>query len=238
MITLEIDYREHQLIAVLQHLQVQNIKTNLDVGDIRISYKDTVISIIERKTLQDLYASIKDGRYKEQKERLLDVYHRDKIMYIIEGSIYHNCSNDHIRGAFINTLVRDNIKVINTTSLQETALLLRDMITRMTKHPEKYVNSDTNRTSQQSIAGLQCHTKKSYITPETFATNALAQIPGVSTMMSRNILSNYGNSLRDFMTCASETLIANVKLDSGRRVGDKIAKQIMQFISFSEKQDT
>jgi ERCC4-type nuclease len=233
MIKLEIDYREHQLIAVLHNLRVQIVKTNLDVGDIRISYNDSVICIIERKTLQDLYASIKDGRYKEQKDRLLDVYHRDKIMYIIEGSIYHNHSNDNIRGAFINTLVRDNIKIVNTSDLQETALLLRDMITRMMKHPDKYLHSETNKNNQQNITGIQCHTKKSYITPETFAINALSQIPGVSTSMSRNILSYYENSLKTFIDTATEDVIANIKLDSGRRVGDKTAKQIMEFVSFS-----
>ena len=38
----------------------------------------------ERKTTCDLYSSIRDGRYKEQKCRLLNNYDKRKILYIIE----------------------------------------------------------------------------------------------------------------------------------------------------------
>ena len=42
---------------------------NLNLGDIIIYFKETPIFIIERKTLPDLLASIKDGRYIEQKKK-------------------------------------------------------------------------------------------------------------------------------------------------------------------------
>jgi len=43
---------------------------NLDIGDI-IIYNGSYKLIIERKTINDLVSSIKDGRYREQKMRLL-----------------------------------------------------------------------------------------------------------------------------------------------------------------------
>ena len=46
------------------------IYKNLDLGDIIIEYNDIPLIIIERKTIPDLLASIKDGRYKEQKKRI------------------------------------------------------------------------------------------------------------------------------------------------------------------------
>ena len=44
---------------------------NLDIGDIVFKLEEQIIFIIERKTINDLYCSIKDGRYKEQKNRML-----------------------------------------------------------------------------------------------------------------------------------------------------------------------
>ena len=52
-------------------------KTMLAIGDISIITDDKKdITIIERKTLADLLASIKDGRYEEQSYRLI---HSTKI---------------------------------------------------------------------------------------------------------------------------------------------------------------
>ena len=65
------------------------IKENLPIGDI-IIYTDEgeEIAIIERKTLQDLAASIRDGRYNEQSYRLNNCkLHNHAIYYLIEGDI-------------------------------------------------------------------------------------------------------------------------------------------------------
>ena len=64
-----IDNREKELKDYFKNND--NIKfENLDIGDIVIKDNDKIIMMIERKTLEDLSASIKDGRYKEQKIRL------------------------------------------------------------------------------------------------------------------------------------------------------------------------
>ena len=49
---------------------------NLDIGDYIFKYDDKDILIIERKTIEDYAASIKDGRHREQKQRLLSNYQR------------------------------------------------------------------------------------------------------------------------------------------------------------------
>ena len=76
MINLEIDYREKKLIEQFKNNKNnknnQNyIISNLDIGDIIIKYNEYITYIIERKTISDLCSSILDGRYREQKERLL-----------------------------------------------------------------------------------------------------------------------------------------------------------------------
>ena len=68
----------------------------LPLGDIILhdprqgQQKDIVI--FERKTLADLAASIRDGRYKEQSFRLIETaaasgFHKHNIVYIIEGDL-------------------------------------------------------------------------------------------------------------------------------------------------------
>ena len=76
-----IDNRERDLISILK----PNNTANLDHGDIMITYDSQVFAIFERKTLSDLAASIKDGRYHNQKKALLESYDTNKLYYIIEG---------------------------------------------------------------------------------------------------------------------------------------------------------
>ena len=62
----------------------------LDIGDFVFRCGNETILIIERKTASDLAASIRDGRNREQKARLLHSgISRDRIMYLIEGLSYH-----------------------------------------------------------------------------------------------------------------------------------------------------
>ncbi len=60
------------------------------LGDIIFYYNDEIRYVIERKTICDLYSSIKDGRYKEQKARLFNNYAKNQIIYLLEGSINEN----------------------------------------------------------------------------------------------------------------------------------------------------
>ena len=66
-----IDNRE----SIKKYFIEKNVKyvtfSNLDLGDYLFKYNGEVVAIIERKTIDDMANSIKDGRYREQKSRLL-----------------------------------------------------------------------------------------------------------------------------------------------------------------------
>ena len=64
-----IDSRESDLIALLKTMEFDFKVECLDVGDIEVRDKGTVVYSLERKTMADWEASIIDGRYKEQKHR-------------------------------------------------------------------------------------------------------------------------------------------------------------------------
>ena len=72
-----IDSRERDLYNSLDSIITD--KTNeirienqvLDIGDVYLKSEEKDILLMERKTIPDLLASIKDGRYEEQSHRLI-----------------------------------------------------------------------------------------------------------------------------------------------------------------------
>ena len=104
-----IDTREQDIIKLLENKNIDFKKEQLLVGDIMYKKNDEILYIIERKTIDDLGASIKDGRYKEQKARLLSHYDATKVFYLLEGYIDRskNLDKKSVLGSMINILFRD-----------------------------------------------------------------------------------------------------------------------------------
>jgi len=93
---IRVDNREQELLIHIRELIV-NIPLfkdlevqveNLPLGDIIISNNVEDKVYIERKSINDLAASIKDGRYEEQSYRLNGLnHHNHNIIYLIEGDV-------------------------------------------------------------------------------------------------------------------------------------------------------
>ena len=162
--SLLIDYRESQLKEYFEsydfskdkNLKKVNLKVeNLDLGDIIIKKNEEIILIIERKTLQDLYSSINDGRYKEQKVRLKSNFEDHQIVYIIEDSntkfINKKFNNVQsiIDGAILNSVFRDNIKVLRTKSVDETIIYIKTLFKKVINNIDFFVKPEhINQTSK------------------------------------------------------------------------------------------
>ena len=93
---IKIDCREMKLIQLLTGLlkeddkeKIKMVTENLPLGDIILCDDlGKEKAIIERKSLADLAASIRDGRYKEQGYRLNQCsLHNHQIYYVIEGDL-------------------------------------------------------------------------------------------------------------------------------------------------------
>ena len=91
-----IDDRERNLYSICDSIVGSNMtyiqlsKETLTLGDVYITTdEDKPVVLIERKSLQDLLASIKDGRYEEQSYRLMNSsgFPPHSIIYIIEGML-------------------------------------------------------------------------------------------------------------------------------------------------------
>ena len=70
MTGLVIDNREGKIINLIKHLTDYTVE-QLSIGDFLIKMGDSTTNtiVVERKSVNDLYQSINDGRYKEQKAR-------------------------------------------------------------------------------------------------------------------------------------------------------------------------
>ena len=147
----KIDTRERDLIKKCQDLLVAvpafkdlNIEVcTLPLGDIIINNGQIDNIIVERKSLSDLAASIKDGRYKEQKLRLKaeesNSQNTKRICYLIEGIINDlRLPNDKtlLYGSIVSSTFRDNIPLLRTNTLNETL----DIIIRIHERMNKDIN--------------------------------------------------------------------------------------------------
>ena len=92
---IRIDVRENKLISLLEKQLLEKTtkysieiqKEQLAIGDIILEHANSKL-IIERKSVNDLAASISDGRYTEQSFRLdKTLEHNHNIIYLIEGDI-------------------------------------------------------------------------------------------------------------------------------------------------------
>tara|TARA_Y100000590_G_C15691447_1_gene1003519 strand:+ start:695 stop:1486 length:792 start_codon:yes stop_codon:yes gene_type:complete len=257
-IELFIDYREYHLVEHFKDLHNVTIKT-LEVGDIAFYYKDKPIILIERKTINDLAASIMDGRNREQKIRLMNCgIVLSNIMYLIEGNvnqIYHKkMTTKTIVGSIINTMFRDNIKVYRTNNIKETIGFIERIYHKLHKHPEKIIStisqeSSINKHMDQSVlyANTIKSKKKDNLTPEVCNIIQLSQIPGVSTMISKTILDSVGGSI--YHLCKKyheleveenglekcEKLVEDIKIKSssnkGRKIGYKVSSRIYHYLT-------
>ena len=122
-----IDNREQKLIPILPEFTPKQ----LELGDIIIDSPNHKV-IIERKTIADFNASLKDGRYRNQKLRLLewknnlDENVRKDVIYILEEKL-GDYKDKAYWGSIVNANLRDNIIVIQTDGLARTAELVQDI---------------------------------------------------------------------------------------------------------------
>jgi ERCC4-type nuclease len=141
-----IDFREKDIIKHFTEMNDQinkidknvkiEIKTeNLLLGDILIDKL-----LIERKTINDLAASIVDGRYKEQSFRLLKALDEGfKVFYFIEGNmdLYTGAITKNTLVSTIYSLTHKGFQVLLTKNSKETAFFILKFAEKMKKDAEK-----------------------------------------------------------------------------------------------------
>jgi crossover junction endonuclease MUS81 len=243
---IKIDNREKELIKIMENKGFDMILENLDLGDIQILDLTTkeIIIIIERKTLSDLSASIKDGRYKEQKERLKHSLKKNvRKIILIEGDdmTKFTLSEKTFQSIIINTLIRDNMHIHITKNKEETFEFIENIIYNLSKYYTDLKNEiilGTEKEFNNEFLSKTC--KKENLTEELCFRNMLTQIPGVSANIANIYMEKY-KTMENFIDQIKKEsngekdkmikLIGNEKYGTTmRRVGDKVSEKIILYL--------
>jgi len=170
---IKVDTREHDLLQQINILTANIpifkdivIKSEtLPLGDIIIcDDKDDKEEklVIERKSVTDLLASIKDGRYEEQSYRLNGLnHHNHNIIYLIEGDVnrVNRFKTDNrvekltLYSAMFSLNYYKGFSVFRSFSLEETATIICNMAYKLKKDPTKkafFTNTNALRTTPEA----------------------------------------------------------------------------------------
>ena len=207
-----VDERETSLYEKIEHMvntegnaigTIQLSKKVIPLGDIMIQTdEETTVAIIERKSLQDLLSSIKDGRYEEQSYRLSysSGLPQHNIIYIIEGmfsQLRTLIEKKTVHSCITSLNMFKGFSVHRTCTIQETAETILWMACKMERDFQKGkmlfyqpTGGEQSEQAQQNPQQNQPITpycsvvkkvKKENVTPENIAEIILCQIPGISS---------------------------------------------------------
>jgi crossover junction endonuclease MUS81 len=247
-IELIIDNREQALIKLLTLYNVEFKVDVLEIGDVVFRDSNEVVFVIERKSINDLKASICDGRHREQKARLMNCgLDKSRILFVIEGKIdkqlgemISGVSVSTILGSLINTQLRDDIKVYKTVSLEETALFIKLLYHKLQADITKFFLNKQAGINDANYAATLRTKKKDNVTPSVWFIHQLSSIPQVTEKIASVIVDEYGsvkNLIVSYESVPEENrlkLLSNLSypIANGktRRVGDKVSERIYKLI--------
>ena len=245
---IKFDNREKDLIKLFEIKEHKYNYTleNLDIGDIQFvdSKTNEILILIERKTLADLCASIKDGRYKEQKERMIHSIKRNiRKIILIEGTCMDQFTlpQSTYSSVIINTIIRDNIHIHICNNINETVQFIENIILQIPKYYSDLQNEIILEQPKTFQNEYNCSTtKKENITQKICFRNMLSQIPGISNSIASVFVEKYGNMenfINTVKTNGNNDKKSIIKLigseqhgKNNRKVGDKTGEKIYLFL--------
>jgi ERCC4-type nuclease len=223
---IKVDTREPDLLQQLNHItsstpSFKNLVIKfetLPIGDIIICDDKEEKLIIERKSVSDLMASIKDGRYEEQSYRLNGLNHQNhNIIYLIEGDINRvNRFKDNkmekltLYSSIFSLNYYKGFSVIRSFSIDESAIFICNTANKLRKGESEnklpyYQNiakpnsseileeteESCDKQNEKDYVSVVKKIKKDNITPDNIGEIMLSQIPGISSVTAIAILDKF-----------------------------------------------
>jgi ERCC4-type nuclease len=224
---IRVDNREQELLKHIREL-IENIPLfkdlevqveNLPLGDIIISNNVEDKLFIERKSTNDLAASIKDGRYEEQSYRLNGLNHPNhNIIYLIEGDVNRvNRFKDNkmekltLYSSIFSLNYYKGFSVIRSFSIDESAIFICNTANKLRKGESEnklpyYQNiakpssseileeteESCDKQNEKDYVSVVKKIKKDNITPNNIGEIMLSQIPGISSITAIAIMNKFG----------------------------------------------
>ena len=238
-IKITVDYREQKLIEEMTARRnsdvvfkdIEIVTENLLLGDVRIVANDHVL-LIERKTIDDLLSSIKDGRYEEQSYRLQT---EPCVYYFIEGKVKK--MHQTVYSAILSLNYFKGFSVIKTDDVKETASTLLYFSLKLqrenSKKPHHHRALIKEETEEEGYAALIQKKKSENITIDNFADIVLCQIPLVNHTYASIIMQKYDNSLVKLIEALQDNphCLDNLTYTTNTNKVRKISKTCLQNIA-------
>ena len=191
ILKLTCDSREKKVIATIKEKNLfpfDVIDQLLSVGDFLINdLHGKKIMIIERKTYEDLFSSLTDGRFSEQKSRLLASEY-NKIAYILEGNDnFDEKKRNLVKQIEIRLQLKYGIHVLHSKCPEDTANLLKILMLKLSKDPSYHTKQDVR------VSYIECikTEKKENMTVKRCVALQISMIPGISKKTAEIISEKY-----------------------------------------------
>lgn len=229
-LTLVTDTREERLSQALTKFGVAHTVAPLDVGDFMIQNAEgEPLLVAERKSLSDFAASNADGRYREQRARLMAVRGSGvAVLYILEGAWSENdnkvfgtrTTQEQLKRLTSRLVLRYGMPILFADTLFDTARWCRILLAQLTADPTVFQPEDgmAAAATTAAMAGFTASlntVKKGNKTPAGTALAMLSAIPGLGEKRVAGLLAEKSIVELCTMTAAE---IAEIKA-GGKKLG-------------------
>ena len=207
---IKVDMREKCLIEALIDIAGNTVEGNVTVSVEALPLGDCIIQnddgqercIIERKTLKDLAASIRDGRYAEQSFRLdacsVPNHH---VVYLVEGDLdtyvpgRSKITKDALVSSFVTLNFYKGFSVHRTQTVAESASWLYQFASKIAKSqtPGHFESGEGSKKPEAMYSEVIKRTKKECVTTRNIGEIMLSQIPNVSMAVAVYLMERFGN---------------------------------------------
>lgn len=215
---LVVDSREIRLAEGLKILGVPFQTAGLDVGDFLIQNEaGEPLLVAERKSLADFAASNADGRYREQRARLMAVRGSGvAVVYVLEGTwslgdplkMYGRTPEKQLQRLVTRLILRYGMPVIQTEGILDTARLAALLLGQLNDDPTVFAPEGDMATAQvAALSGLTATlstAKKGNKTAAGTAHAMLSAIPGLGSKKVDALLATH--SIADLVALTAEQL--------------------------------
>jgi ERCC4-type nuclease len=240
-LSLILDVRETRLAEALTGLKVPYTTANLDVGDFLIQNAEgEPLLVAERKSHADFAASNTDGRYREQRARLMAVRGSGvAVLYILEGiwsetegRRYGSLTEANLKRLTTRLILRYGMPVLAGDSLMDTARWCRTLLAQLTDDPTVF-QPESAAAAADAMSGFTAAistVKKGNKTAGGTAAAMLSAIPGLGGKRVAGLLEL--KSIAELVSLSAAEL-AELSV-GGKRVGPALGKTIAEALQFKQ----
>lgn len=238
-LSLILDVRENLLAHALSVLKVPYTTANLDVGDLVVQNAEgEPLLVAERKSHADFAASNTDGRYREQRARLMAVRGAGvAVLYILEGiwsetegRRFGALTEPNLKRLTTRLMLRYGMPVLASESITDTARWCRLLLVQLTDDPTVF-QPESAAAAAAAMSGFTAAistVKKGNKTVGGTAAAMLSAIPGLGGKRVSGLLEV--KSIAELVTLSAGE-IAEISV-GGKRLGPTLGKTIAEALHF------